>query len=106
MFSSSLALEAQPARRLVAKSRCRWIVCFDADEYVHPRSPPSLVAIVRQHDSQGDCAIRMQTMLMTALNLRECPTSGVEGYPGEPGLPVESRQAIVPISIAWSGAPK
>ena len=67
---------------LVAKSRCKWIVYFDVDEYIHPRSPPSFAALVRQHDDGGETgAIRLPTLPMTAQNLRECPDTGVvEGY--------------------------
>jgi hypothetical protein len=72
---------------LVAKSRCTWIVYFDVDEYIHPRSPPSLAALVREHDAPPPAgaaaagALRLPTLLMTAPDLRLCPPSGVvEGY--------------------------
>jgi hypothetical protein len=67
---------------MVAKSRCKWIIHFDVDEYIYPRSPPSFAALVHQLDQGGNIgAVRFPTLPMTAPNLRECPQTGVvQGY--------------------------
>ena len=67
---------------LMAKSRCRWIVYFDVDEYVYPRSSPSLATLVREHDQTGSTSmLRLPSVLMSSQDLHQCPqTSVVEGY--------------------------